>query len=79
MYYLIPIPIILLAAIVYIVTSFFQMKAFAKVSKIVIIVFVIVFIITFLNYYDINILKRIRDFIEPIISKIVYNFKYLFS
>ena len=55
------------------------MKAFAKVSKIVIIVFVIVFIITFLNYYDINILQRIRDFIEPIISKIVYNFKYLFS
>ncbi len=68
MYFLLPLPVIFVAAIVFKVSDFFKLKVFKKISKFVIIVCVIYFIYAYLAYKGFNILVYIIDFVKMIIG-----------
>lgn len=64
MFYLIPIPIIFLAAIVKLVSDRYKIKIFSTISKIVIIVCVIFFIYSYAAYNGFDIIKFIINFFK---------------
>ncbi len=68
MYFLLPLPVIFVAAIVFKVSDFFKLKVFKKISKFVIIVCVIHFIYAYLAYKGFDILVYIIDFVKMIIG-----------
>ena len=68
MYFLLPLPVIFVAAIVFKVSDFFKLKVFKKISKFVIIVCVIYFIYAYLAYKGFDILVYIIDFVKMIIG-----------
>ena len=55
MVYIYPIPVALVFAIVYIVSKQWELKLFAKISKIIIAVCVVFFLITYASYLGYNI------------------------
>lgn len=60
MYYLIPIPIVLLAVIVNLVSNRYKLKIFSTISKIVIILGVIAFIYFYSAYLGYDMLEYIN-------------------
>lgn len=61
MYHIIPIPIIILAVIVYLVSKRYKLTIFATVSKIVIILGVLSFIYLYCAYLGYDILEYIKN------------------
>lgn len=64
MYYLIPIPIVLLAVIVKLVSDRYKIKLFSSISKIVIIIGVIAFIYLYAAYMGYDMLEYVRFLFE---------------
>ena len=64
MVYIYPIPVILVFAIIYIISKQWDLKIFAFISKIIVIVSFIFFLITFASYLGYNI---------PVISEFCNN------
>ncbi len=65
MYFLIPIPIILVALIVRYVVERFKLEIFKKVSSAVIILGVLVFIFLYVQYYGFdNIMESLKKFFD---------------
>ena len=64
MYYLIPIPFVVLAVIIKLVAKQFDLKIFNIIANVVIIVGVIAFVYFFLDYNGLNILEKIKDLIK---------------
>ncbi len=65
MYFLIPIPIILIALIVRFVAVRFKLKTFEKISSAIIILGVLVFIFTYVQYYGSdNIMESFKKFFD---------------
>ena len=65
MYFLIPIPIILIALIVIFVAVRFKLKTFEKISSAIIILGVLVFIFTYVQYYGSdNIMESFKKFFD---------------
>lgn len=64
MYYIIPIPIVLLAVIVKLVSDRYKLKIFSTISKIVIIIGVIAFIYFYAAYFGYDVLEYIKPFFE---------------
>lgn len=64
MYYLIPIPFVVLAVIIKLVAKQFDLKIFNIISNIVIIVGVMLFIYFYLDYNGINLLEKIKTFLK---------------
>lgn len=60
MYYLIPIPIVILAVIVKLVSDRYKIKLFSIISKIVIIIGVIAFIYFYAAYLGYDILEYVK-------------------
>lgn len=55
MKYICVIPIVLIFAIIYIVSKQWELKLFAKISKIIIVLCIIFFVITYASYLGYNI------------------------
>lgn len=60
MYYLIPIPIVILAVIVKLVSDRYKLKIFSTISKLVIIIGVIAFIYFYAAYLGYDMLEYIK-------------------
>jgi ABC-type lipoprotein release transport system permease subunit len=64
MYYLIPIPLVFIAAIVFVVSDKYKLKIFRFISKLTIIVCVIAFIYMYAAYNGFDLLEYIKIFLE---------------
>ena len=64
MYYLIPIPFVVVAVIVKLVAKQFDLKIFNIISNVVIIVGVIAFVYFFLDYNGLNLLEKMKSFVK---------------
>ena len=61
MFYLIPIPLVFVAVIVKIVSTYYDLKFFNIISSIIIIVGVLFFIYFYLDYHGINLLEMAKN------------------
>ena len=68
MYFLLPLPIIFVFAIVFRVSDFYGLPVFKKISKVVIILCIIYFIYAYLAYKGFDILVYVINFINSIIK-----------
>lgn len=68
MYHLIPLPIIFVAAIVFIVSDRYKLKTFKTVSKAIILICVLIFIYTYLNYKGFNIINYVKNIFFEILN-----------
>jgi hypothetical protein len=59
MLYLIPIPIILIAVIIYLISQNFGLKVFEKITKIIIILGILIFIYLYADHNGYNILNMV--------------------
>lgn len=64
MYHILPIPIIILAVIVKLVSDRYKLKIFSKICKIIIILGVIVFIYLYAAYLGYDMLEYIKPFFK---------------
>lgn len=55
MVYIYPIPVALVCALIYIVAKQWELKLFAKIAKIIIVVCIVFFLITYASYLGYNI------------------------
>lgn len=64
MYHIIPIPIVILAVIVKLVSDRYKLKIFSKICKIIIIIGVIAFIYLYSAYMGYDILEYLKPFFK---------------
>ena len=62
MYYLIPIPIIFIAAMVKLLSNRYKLKIFSKICTFVIVVSILYFIYAFADYNGYNIIEIVKSF-----------------
>ena len=66
MYYLIPLPIIFLAAIVCVASTHFDLKILKIISKAIIVICVLFFIYEYLDYNNINVINIAINFFNNV-------------